>query len=152
MLLPSLVPLLLPHSDPNNVFHNCAPSGRETSFPPWYVGYTNSTTKPLDIPSSASRYGNRGAYALKMQQSNRNSTRKIGEHLPHFLSYPNPTNEFTPKLNAAPLKPNGATFCSPKDWPDSAAYPSGFKKKVRLNEERRTAGTKRQQPHRSLRT
>ena len=49
---------------------------------------------------------------------------------PHFLSYPNPTNEFTPKLNAAPLKPNGATFCSPKDWPDSAAYPSGFKKKT----------------------
>jgi hypothetical protein len=64
-----------------------------------------------------------------MQQSNRNSTRKTGEALPHFLSYPNTTNEFTPKLNAAPLRPNGATFCSPKDWPDSAAYPSGFKKK-----------------------
>lgn len=68
---------------------------------------------------------------MKLQQENRNSTRRMaGERLPHFLNQIESTNEYTPKLHAAPLKPNGAMFCSPKDWPETAAYPTGFKKSL----------------------
>ena len=50
--------------------------------------------------------------------------------IPRFLNQVNFTNEYTPKLNATPHAPNGAMFCSPKDWPENSVYPSGFKKKA----------------------
>ena len=65
-------------NDPDKVFYNVTPSGKETSFPPWYLGHQNTTTKPMDIPSTAKRYGNRGAYAMKIRHVDRNSTRKTG--------------------------------------------------------------------------
>ena len=39
-------------TDPEKVFYNSFPSATgPVNFPPWYVGYQNSTTKPMDIPS-----------------------------------------------------------------------------------------------------
>ncbi|GMH88145.1 hypothetical protein TL16_g11068, partial [Triparma laevis f. inornata] len=118
-------------NDPNKVFYNVTPTGETPNFPPWYVGHQNTTTKPSDIPSTANRYGNRGAYAMKLRHIDRNSTRITGGgSLPEFLDKIDFTNEWAPKLNAAPHKPNGAMFCSPKDWPENSVYPTGFKKKA----------------------
>lgn len=102
-------------TDPEKVFYNSMPSsGGPVNFPPWYVGYQNSTAKPMDIPSVSSRYGNRGAYKMKLRSM---STVPV-----------DCVNEYTPKLNSAPMIPN-QPFNSPKLWPESSVYTNGFKGK-----------------------
>ena len=73
--------------DPERVYHDTSASeDGPQNFPPWYVGYLNSTSKPSDIPSVSSRYGNRGAYNMKLRTQNAVPVDSV--------------NEYTPKLNS----------------------------------------------------
>ena len=103
---------------PDRVFQNTIPSDTPPNFPKWYMGHNNSSSNPPTVTGAVNRYGNRGAYRMKLRNANPNAKG------PEALAA-----EYTPKLSAMPHKPALCQFSSPGLWPESATYPCGVKLK-----------------------
>ena len=115
--------------DMNRVFY-----GHVGKKSPWYFGAAKTgMCSAGSYVSSASRYGDRGAANLKkydVSHKSSNSMRTRDPKSPDFLEEGTFVDEFTPKLTMSAPKPKGNSHSSPRLWPETSMYPTGYKHKT----------------------
>ena len=110
------------------------PGIRLVEQPPWYVGNQNKITPPDNSwINAAARYGYRGAIGIQQYNT---QTFEGPEHTrtsytPKFLVENEIiVNEYAPSIRMEPYnKGYHPNLVSPKLWPESTAFPTGYPKK-----------------------
>lgn len=121
-------------NDPDRVFFTTTRFSEGVKFShqgPWYCGYDNKT-KPPDgnLLTAAARYGYRGSKEINQKHTlpHENPTRTRNAHTPKFLTGNEVVDEWVPPILATKFQTVN-NMESPKLWPSSTEYVTGFPKK-----------------------